>query len=83
MKDLTPFLRISEIFDMKADQILIASKQPQRVNARSLACYWAVKELKMKATAVAKLLGITQSAVTKAVQRGEKLALENKLELIE
>jgi predicted transcriptional regulator len=35
----------------------------------------------MKATAVAKLLGITQSAVTKAVQRGEKLALENKLKL--
>jgi DNA-binding transcriptional LysR family regulator len=31
---------------------------------------------------VAKLLSITQSAVTKAVQRGEKLALENKLKLI-
>ena len=74
-------LRVAEIFDMKADQILIAGKQPQRVLLRSLVCYWAVKELKMKATAVAKLLGITQSAVTKAVQRGEKLALENKLKL--
>ena len=75
--------RVAEIVDMKADQILTASKQPQRVNARSLVCYWAVKELKMKATAVAKLLGITQSAVTKALQRGEKWALENKLKLIE
>jgi predicted transcriptional regulator len=39
--------------------------------------------LKMKGTAVAKLLGITQSAVTKAVQRGEKFVSENKLKLIE
>jgi REP element-mobilizing transposase RayT len=75
--------RVAEVFDIKADQVLIASKQPQRVNSRSLVCYWAVKELKMKTTAVAKLLSITQSAVTKAVQRGEKLAFENKLKLIE
>jgi predicted XRE-type DNA-binding protein len=75
--------RIAEVFDIKADQILSAGKQPQRVNSRSLVCYWAVKELKMKATAVAKLLGITQSAVSKAVQRGEKLAFENKLKLIQ
>ena len=74
--------RTAEIFDMKANQILIADKQPRRVNARSLVCYWAVKELNMKTTAVAKLLGITQSAVTKAVQRGKKLASENNLELI-
>ena len=75
--------RVAEVFDIKADQILIASKQPQRVNSRSLVCYWAVKELKMKTVAVAKLLGITQSAVSKAVQRGEKLAFENKFKLIE
>jgi REP element-mobilizing transposase RayT len=75
--------RVAEVFDIKADEILIASKQPQRVHSRSLVCYWAVNELKMKATAVSKLLGITQSAVTKAVQRGKKLAFENKLKLIE
>jgi hypothetical protein len=75
--------RVAEVFDIKADQILMAGKQPQRVNSRSLVCYWAVKELRMKATAVGKLLDLTQSAVTKAVQRGEKLALENKLKLIE
>lgn len=75
--------RVAEVFDIKTDQILIAGKQPQRVNSRSLVCYWAVKELKMKATAVAKLLGITQSTVTRAVQRGEKLAFENKLKLIQ
>ena len=74
--------RVADIFNIEADQILIAGKQPQRVKSRSLVCYWAVKELKMTATEVAKLLGLTQSAVTRAAQRGEKLSLENKLELI-
>jgi REP element-mobilizing transposase RayT len=74
--------RVAEIFNMEADLILIAGKQTLRVKSRSLVCCWAVKELKMKATEVAKLLSITQSAVTKAVQRGEKLALKNKLTLI-
>jgi len=74
--------RVAEIFNIEANLILIAGKQQQRVKSRSLVCYWAVKELKMTATEVAKLLGITQSAVTKATIRGEKLALENKLKLI-
>ena len=73
--------RVAEVLDIKADQILIADKQHQRAKSRSLVCYWAVKELKMKATAVSKLLGITQSAVSKAVLRGEKLALEKNLKL--
>ena len=74
--------RVAEIFNMEARLILTAGKQKLRVKGRSLVCYWAVKELKMKTTEVAKLLDITQSAVTKAVIRGEKLILENKWKLI-
>ena len=36
----------------------------------------------MAGTEVAKLLDMTQSAVRKAVQRGEKLALENNFDLL-
>jgi predicted transcriptional regulator len=39
-----------------------------------LVCYWAVRELGMTVVAVARLLGITQSAVTQAAGRGEMLA---------
>jgi len=60
-----------------AEEILRPGKQPERLRARSLACYWAVKELGMNGTAVAKSLRLIQSSVSRAVQRGEKLALEN------
>jgi hypothetical protein len=73
--------RVSKLFDIDVQQILLSGKQPLRVKARSLVCYWAVKELGMAATAVAKKLHITQPAVSKAVQRGEKLALNNKFSL--
>jgi predicted transcriptional regulator len=39
-----------------------------------LVCYWAVRELGMTAVAVARFIGITQSAVTQEVGRGEMLA---------
>jgi len=43
----------------------------------------AVKELGMNGSAVAKLLGIIQSSASRAVQRGEKLALDSQLRLDE
>jgi putative transposase len=76
-------IRVSKLFDLDVQQILLSSKQPVRVKARSLVCYWAVKRLGMAATEVAKKLHITQPAVSKAVQRGEKLALDNKFSLID
>ena len=47
------------------------------VRARSLLCYWAVHELGMTATALAKTLGLSQPAVTQCVRRGEKVATDN------
>ena len=52
------------------------SKSPARVQARSLLCYWAVRELGLPGTAVGARLGLTQPAVSRAVHRGERLAKE-------
>jgi predicted transcriptional regulator len=46
-----------------------------------LVCYWAVRELGMTAVAVARLLGLTQSAVTQAV--GRRSAEARRLQKIE
>ena len=37
--------RVSDIFSMKVRRILSPGKQPDRVMARSVLAYWAVREL--------------------------------------
>ena len=59
---------------LEPDDLLRAGKQPERVNGRSLLCFWSVHELGLTASEVGKKVGLTQSAVSRAVQRGEKLA---------
>jgi predicted transcriptional regulator len=54
-----------------------------RVKARSLVCYWAVRELGLSGTRVGKLLGIGQPAVSRAVVLGEKLNQDLNLRLVD
>lgn len=68
--------RASELFDVPVKAILSGGKQPDRVKARSLASFWAVKELGMNGTTVGRKIGLCQSAVCRAVQRGEQLSEE-------
>jgi len=46
-------------------------------------CYWAVRELGMTATSLAKALGLTQPAVSISVKRGWKIADENGFQLLD
>jgi hypothetical protein len=46
------------------------------VKARSLFCYWAVRQLGVRATALAKRSGLTQPAVSILVKRGEQVSRE-------
>jgi hypothetical protein len=59
--------------------LVTPSKVPGCVRPRSLLCYWAVRELGLPGTAVAARLHLTQSAVSRAVRRGERLAREQGL----
>jgi len=74
--------KVAEVFEMEPEQIWKAGNQPLRVKARSLVCYWAVRELGMSGTSVGKLLGLGQPAVSRAVVRGEKLTQYLNLSLI-
>jgi DNA-binding MarR family transcriptional regulator len=59
-----------------------SGKQPSLVGARSLFCYWAVRELGISATALARKLKLSQPAVSISVKRGEKIASRKKFELL-
>jgi putative transposase len=73
--------KVAELLNIKSEDLLVPSKQPHRVKARSLICFWAVKELGISSNVVAAKLGIAQSSVTRAAIRGEQIALEYDLQL--
>jgi hypothetical protein len=80
--DFAEILRqVASVFNLRQEEILLPSKKRQRVRARSLLCFWAVKELGLSETLLAQKLGITQPSVSRAVQKGERLALDEKLVL--
>jgi REP element-mobilizing transposase RayT len=74
--------KVAEILEIEPEDVWKPGNQPLRVRARSLTCYWAVRELGMSGTQVAQLLGLCQSAVSRAVVRGEKLAQDMNISLI-
>jgi hypothetical protein len=72
---ISPILRkAAAIFKVPVKAITSGGKQPNHVNARSLAAFWAVRELGMKGHAVGRKIGLSQSAVSRAVLRGELLS---------
>ena len=74
--------RITEIYDIEKSDIYSKGRRKVQAEARSLFCYWAVCELGMSRTFLAKRLGMTQPGVGYAVNRGEKISRENDFQLI-
>jgi hypothetical protein len=72
--------RASEVFHIPVEMITRPSRVPERVSARSVAAYWAVRELGMTGTDVALKMGLSQSAVSRAVSRGEQLVTRHNLQ---
>ncbi len=73
--------RVAEIFGIEKDQVVVAGKQPDRVRARSVLAYWAIRDLGLTATEVGKHLGLSKSAVSRAATRGQKLIVDQFLSL--
>ncbi len=63
---------VAQICNLTAEDVLSPGKQRQRVRARSVLCFWAVRELGMTETALSRELGVSQPAVSNAVSRGER-----------
>ena len=75
--------RVTEIYQMDKDELYSRGRQKIRAEARSLFCYWAVRELGITGTSLAKRLGMSQSGVVYAVNKGEKTAKEKRYQLID
>ena len=69
--------RVAQVLNMEVSDVLKRSKDPHTVKARSLLCFWANRELGMTTVDISHHLKVSQSAVSRASMRGEKIALQN------
>jgi chromosomal replication initiation ATPase DnaA len=74
--------RVARVLDMPQADIWLPGKQQRLVKARSLLCYWAVRELGLSMAAMARRLNISTVAVSKSVERGRRMSKEKGYRLI-
>lgn len=75
--------RAATICAVEGDDIFSRSKQPSKVKARSLFCYWASSELGISHTELARRIGISVPGVGYCAQRGKLFVRENNYQLME
>jgi REP element-mobilizing transposase RayT len=69
--------RVAEVMNITLEKVWSTGRQRTTVEARSLFCYWAVRELGVSMSEMARRLNISPPAVSKAVARGAGLAKAN------
>ena len=75
--------RVAYLLDMDTAAVWASGRYRHIVKARSLLCYWAVRELGTSMALLSKMLNISIAAVSKSVVRGEKIAGDMNLKLSE
>ena len=74
--------RVSEVLGIAPAQVTAAGKCRDTVRARSLLCYWAVRECGISMASLSKRLEVSSAAIGQSVKRGEKIASEYGLKLM-
>lgn len=75
--------RVADLMAMDLAQVLAAGKQRQTVKARSLLCYWAVRDCGITMAELSRRLGLTPAAVSQSVARGAKVVANEGYRLTE
>jgi lambda repressor-like predicted transcriptional regulator len=74
--------RVAELFDLNLNEVWAPGKYRKIVNARSLLCFWAVRELGVSMSSLARRLKISPAAVSKSVLRGERIIAQHHYSLL-
>jgi putative transposase len=72
-------LRVSEVLGVRPEEVLARGKYRRVVEARSLLCHWAVRELGVSLSSLSRKLGISVSSISDSVARGQRIAEERHL----
>jgi REP element-mobilizing transposase RayT len=74
--------KVSSAMEIDASEIWKSGKSRSRVAARSLFCFWAVRELGISMSKLSRRLSLSLTGVSQSVIRGEKIAETNGYKLI-
>jgi putative transposase len=69
--------KVAKLYQIDPEVILSKGRQRKQVEARDLFCYVAVHELRAPVTDLARLIGMTPSAISYATMRGKVIADRN------
>jgi hypothetical protein len=75
--------RVCDLHALKPDDLYGQGRQKTLVEARSLFCFWAVRELGIPQKALAERFSLTAPAISYAVRRGQRIAREKGYKLLE
>jgi len=74
--------RVSQALKVKPEEVWAEGKYRRIVEARSLLCYWAVRELGVSMSSLARKLKISIPSVSDSVARGRRIAEKKQLDLL-
>jgi putative transposase len=78
----TVITRVCELLKVEKQDVFAHGKDRNRVNARSLFCYWAARELGISQVELSLRFSISPAAVTQSVKRGELMVKEKGYSLL-
>lgn len=73
--------QVANLFRMPTEEVTRQGRYPATVEARSVLCYWAVRELGMSTVELSRRLRISQPTASQSIKRGEKAVAEKKLQV--
>ena len=73
--------RVAGLLNLEREVVTRPGRYPETVEARSVLCYWAVRELGLSTVDLAGRLGISQPTASQSVKRGEKIVRDKSLKV--
>ncbi|BBO72168.1 transposase [Desulfosarcina alkanivorans] len=72
---------VAAYFNLTCDRLYSPGRYPAVVQARSVLCFLAVRQLGLTATELARKIGLTQPAISISVKRGEGIVKERRFDI--
>ena len=74
--------RVLDLYQIERGELYSKIRQKIRSEARSVFCYWAVRELGVEGARMAKRLMMSQAGIAYAVKRGENIVNDQDIQMI-